>query len=396
MEGRRRKERVDVVRGAGWVVCLVAALLVFWLLFRYVLGVALPFFLAYLLSRLIRPVVARLCRNRRRLRAPVAAALVILLVGGVSALAVSGIRRGVGELGRLLSELAADTDGVVAAVGQLVERAGSISEHIPFLRHFEDTPGYADFCAKLDGMVEAGIDRLVTSLGAALPDAAMTVAGWLPGALIFLTVLLLACYYFSADDGRLSSGFRQRMELWLPPTWQDRLTLVGRRLGRLGRRYARAYVLLGFFTFLEVFIGLTVLGVRYAFLLAWLIALVDFLPLLGTGVILIPWGLVCLLLGQYRLGVGLCILYGICTLLRQLMEPRFLGRGLGLHPLVSLVAMYTGLRFFGVAGMLLVPLLVAGLGSLLPEPQGPDALPPAEQEQDARQAPTPSLPATKK
>ncbi len=367
MEDGRKPKGIDWRRGAGAVICTVAALVVFWLVFRYVPGVALPFLIAYLLSRLIKPFVERICRRGRIPRPPVAAVLVILFVGVVVLLAAQGIRRGISEISRFVGELSADSDGVVAAVSRLLERASSISEHIPFLRRFEDSPGYADFCARLDSLVKSGIDRLVGTVGNALPDAAMTVAGRLPGAFIFVTVLLLACYYFSADDGRLSAGLRQRYEAWIPERWRDRLTPIGHRLRRLGRQYLRAYVILGLFTFLEVFIGLTVLGVRYAFILSWLIALVDFLPLLGTGVVLVPWGIICLLLGEYKLGVGLLILFGICTLLRQLLEPRFIGRGLGLHPLVSLLSMYVGLRFFGVLGMLLAPLLCAVGVGLLPE-----------------------------
>ncbi len=372
-----RNPRIDWQRGAGLVVCVVAALAVCWLLFRYVLGVALPFLLAYWLSRLIKPLVSWTCRRWHMPRPLVAGVLVTLLVGISVLLAVRGIRRGVNEFGNLVGELAADSDGIVATVSRLFERAGSVSRHIPFLNRFENSPGYVDFCARLDGVVKDGVDRLVAAAGEALPDAAMAVAGWLPGAFIFVTVLLLACYYFSADDGRLSDGLRARLVTWVPASWRDRLTPVGRRLRRLGRRYVRAYLLLGLFTFLEVFIGLSVLGVRYAFVLSWLIAVVDVLPLLGTGVVLVPWGTVSLLLGDYKLGVGLLILFGVCTLLRQLMEPRFIGRGLGLHPLISLLSMYVGLRFFGVAGMLLVPLLCAALATLLPEPRAPAA--PAEQ-----------------
>lgn len=363
-----KRQGISWTRGAGMVVCFAAALVILWLTLRYVLWAALPFGLAYLLSRLVKPVVNRICRKGKIPRAPVAAVAVILLAGGVVLLCLQGIRRAIDELTRLIGELAADREGVVAAMSRLFERASSISEHIPFLQHFEDAPGYAEFCKRLDGAVGAAVDRLVSSVGDALPDAAMAVAGWLPGALVFVTVLLLACYYFSADDGRLSEGFSRRAEAWLPPAWWDRILLVGRRLRGLLRRYLRAYLILGFFTFLEVFIGLTVLGLRYAFILAVVIAVIDFLPLLGTGVVLIPWGAVSLLLGEYRLGVGLFVLYGICTLLRQLMEPRFVGRGLGLHPLVSLLAMYAGLRFFSVAGMLLLPLLVAAVVGMLPSP----------------------------
>ena len=369
-------------RGAGMVVCFAAAVAVLWLLLRYVLWIALPFVLAFWLSRLVKPIVGRICRRGKIPRAPIAAVLVILLAGGVVLLCLQGLRRAFDELSRLVSEIATDREGVVAAMSRLFERAGSISEHIPFLRHFEDAPGYADFCAWLDGAAGAMVDRLVSSIGDALPDAAMAVAGWLPGALVFVTVLLLACYYFSADDGRLREGVLRRAERWLPPTWWDRILLVGRRLRGLLRRYLRAYLTLGFFTFLEVFIGLTVLGLRYAFVLALVIAVIDFLPLLGTGVVLIPWGAVSLLLGEYRMGVGLLVLYGVCTLLRQLMEPRFVGRGLGLHPLASLLAMYAGLRLFGVPGMLLLPLLVAAFVGMLPAPPPPPASEPPPTDTD--------------
>jgi predicted PurR-regulated permease PerM len=107
------------------------------------------------------------------------------------------------------------------------------------------------------------------------------------------------------------------------------------------------------------------LRVPYAFILALLTALVDFLPLLGTGIILIPWAIVSLLLGEVRLGVGLLVLYAVSSVIRQILEPKLIGDGLGLHPLLSLAAMYSGLRLFGVWGMILAPLAVAGLLSMM-------------------------------
>ena len=101
--------------------------------------------------------------------------------------------------------------------------------------------------------------------------------------------------------------------------------------------------------------------IPYAFIIALLLAVVDLLPLLGTGVILIPWALICLLLGQVKLGIGLLALYGVTTLVRQVLEPKLIGDGLGLHPLLSLFSMYAGLRLFGVWGMITAPLVTAGV-----------------------------------
>lgn len=357
----------DLRQGAAAVICGAAVIFALWLVFRYALGIALPFLLAWLLSRMVKPLAGRLSGRTRLPRGLWAAVLVLLTVGGFVTLAISGIRRGLGELSTLAEELAADTDGLVAAIEGALERARSLSSRIPFLRHFEDTPGYEDFCARLDSMVEEGVGRLVSNITAKLPDAAMTVAGWLPAAFLFVTVMLLACYYFSADDGHIGQSVGAAILRLTPESLRDRVPPWGRRLRCIGRQYLRACLLLGLLTFLQMFIGLALLRVPYAFILAFLIALVDFLPLLGTGIILIPWAVVSLLLGEVKLGICLLILYGVSSVVRQILEPKLIGEGLGLHPLLSLVVMYGGLRLFGVWGMILAPLAAAGVRSLLTE-----------------------------
>ena len=362
---RRSSPRPDWRQGASAVICIAAGILTLWLVFRYALGIALPFLLAWLLARPVKPLAASLSRRTKLPRGIWAAGLVILTVGGFVGLAIAGIRRGIRELATLVEELSADTGGLIAAMENALERARSLSARIPFLRRFENTPGFEDFCARLDGLVEDGVSRLVSKVTAQLPDAAMAVAGWFPAAFIFTTVMLLACYYFSADDGRIGKAVGHTITRLTPEGLRDHLPPLGRRLRRLGKQYLRACLLLGLLTFLQIFIGLALLRVPYAFILAFLIALVDFLPLLGTGIILLPWATVCLLLGKLRLGIGLLILYAVSSVVRQILEPKLIGEGLGLHPLVSLAAMYAGLRLFGVWGMILAPLVTAGVKSML-------------------------------
>ena len=371
MDQNSRAPHPNLLQGAAAVICIGAGLLTLWLGFRYGLGIAAPFLLAFLLSRPVKPLAERLAAKTKLSRGVWAAGLVILTVGGFIGLAVSGVRRGVRELTTLAEELASDTDGLVAAVEDALARARSLSSRIPFLRHFENTPGYEDLCARLDSLVEEGAGRLVTHITARFPDAAMAVAGWVPEAFIFITVTLLACYYFSADDGRIGKACGAAVTRMTPASLRDRLPQMGRRLRRLGRQYLRACLFLGLLTFTQSFIGLALLRVPYAFILALLIAVVDFLPLLGTGVVLIPWAAVSLLLGEVRLGIGLLILYAVTSVIRQILEPKLIGEGLGLHPLLSLAAMYGGLRLFGVWGMILAPLTTAGIKSILGQEQKP-------------------------
>lgn len=356
---------VNWQRTASMLFCAAVGLLALWLTFRFALGIIAPFLLAYLLSRAVRPLSERLTKRTRLPKSVAAAGLVILTVGLVSALTVGGVRRGIREVSRLAEGLTTDTEGLTAAVEAVLSRVQSLSAHIPFLRRFEDAPFYADLCASVDRMVETGVARLTEAMTARLPDAAMTVAGFLPAAFIFITVTLLACYYFTADDGRLGRGVTAFLSRLTPPPLRDRLPPIGRRLRRLGRQYLRACLLLGLLTFCLSFIGLALMRIPYAFIIALLLAVVDLLPLLGTGVILIPWALICLLLGQVKLGIGLLALYGVTTLVRQVLEPKLIGDGLGLHPLLSLFSMYAGLRLFGVWGMILAPLVTAGVRAVL-------------------------------
>lgn len=352
---------VNWQKTASLLFCASVGAMLLWLSFRHALGILLPFFLAYLLSRGVRPLSRRLSQKTKIPRGVSAAVMVVLATAILSALVVGGVWRGIRELARLAEELAADTEGLTGAVESILSRIRSLSSHIPFLRRFEDAPFYDDLCNAVDGWVEAGVARITEAITARLPDAAMNVAGFVPAAFIFVTVTLLACYYFTADEGRLRQGVSAFFARLTPAPLRDRLPPIGRRLRRLGRQYLRACLLLGLMTFCLSFIGLAILRIPYAFILALLLATVDLLPLLGTGIILIPWAVICLILGQVKLGIGLLVLYGVTTLVRQILEPKLIGDGLGIHPLLSLFSMYAGLRLFGVWGMILAPLVTAGV-----------------------------------
>ena len=350
---------------ASALFCAAVGLLFLWLAFRHAPGVLLPFLPAYLLSRVVKPLSDGLSKRTRLPPSLSAAGLVLLAVGVFSALAVGGIWRGARELTRLAEELTADTEGLAKAVESILSRVRSLSAHLPFLRRFEDAPFYAELCGAVDRAVESGVARLTEAVTSRIPNAAVSVAGFLPSAFIFLTVTLLACYYFTADDGRLSRGVAAFFSRVTPAPLRDRLPPIGRRLRRLGRQYLRACLLLGLMTFCLSFMGLAILRIPYAFIFALLLAVVDLLPLLGTGIVLLPWAAVSLLLGQVRLGIGLLVLYAVTTLVRQVLEPKLIGDGLGLHPLLSLFSMYAGLKLFGVGGMILAPLAAAGVRAVL-------------------------------
>ena len=111
-------------------------------------------------------------------------------------------------------------------------------------------------------------------------------------------------------------------------------------------------------TFIELFIGFSVIGVNYAFLAALGVALVDILPIFGAGTVLVPWGVVALLTGNRFTGLGLLVIWAVISVVRQFAEPRIVGKSLGVSPLLALLAMYGGFRLFGVSGMILSPAVI--------------------------------------
>ena len=121
-------------------------------------------------------------------------------------------------------------------------------------------------------------------------------------------------------------------------------------------------------TFAEIFIGLSILKVNYALLLAILIAVVDILPLIGTGTILIPWAIFSFITGNAGLGSGLLVLYGIVLIIRQLAEPKIVGSSIGLHPLATLAAVYLGIKFAGFIGIFIGPIVALCIKGLGKEP----------------------------
>ncbi len=119
----------------------------------------------------------------------------------------------------------------------------------------------------------------------------------------------------------------------------------------------KSYIIIMSITFLELFTGLSILSVRFALPIAAIVAILDIMPVIGTGGILIPWAIVELILKNYSLGFGLLLLYLTITVVRNVIEPRIIGHQIGLHPIITITVMYAGLRLFGFFGLLMAPII---------------------------------------
>jgi sporulation integral membrane protein YtvI len=227
------------------------------------------------------------------------------------------------------------------------------------MEHPEVLERYAAFRVRFNQTVSDMIGNALAALSGELPTLAAKWISALPSALLFAAVTVIAGFYFCIDG-----HWGERAIALLPCDLKDRVPRWRTAVKRLSWRYVKAYLVLLLLTFSQLFLGFTILRLEYAFLLAFVISVVDILPVLGVGTVLVPWAVVALLQKNHRLGIGLLILYFAVTVIRQVLEPRLIGKSLGLHPLCTLLAGYAGWKLFGVLGMALGPIAALFLRNL--------------------------------
>jgi sporulation integral membrane protein YtvI len=281
------------------------------------------------------------------------AVVLILLFTLISSLFYLAISRLIGELGDLLARLAEDPELIGNTLSSLVDRVTGNGSHFSFLQSIFESESLKSLGIDLSGLLRDAIGSMISSLTSALPVAAISVLKAIPSWLLFMIVLLIAAYYFSSDGDSVGRG----LSSVLPTKWQAKLPVIKEKFKKTVTGYIKAYFLLMLLTFFEMLVGLTVLGVEYAFIMAIVISIVDVLPILGTGAVLVPWAIFACLTSNTPLGVGLLILYAVTLVIRQIAEPRIVGSTLGVHPLATLASVYIGLRLVGFVGIFIGPMV---------------------------------------
>ena len=200
------------------------------------------------------------------------------------------------------------------------------------------------------------ISNLLTNIGSAaakwIPGFAASVALNTPEFIVVIIVTIVASCYIAKDLDKLKKfvvGFMNPKYIKLA---SDIKQIIYKNVFKL----IKSYAIIMLITFSELSVGLLILRVQNAVLIAALISLVDVLPVLGSGTVLIPWGIISLLQGNYLLGVGLLVLYVVILIIRNIIEPKIIGGQVGLHPLVTLLAIFIGFRLLGVIGMFTLPI----------------------------------------
>ncbi|MBZ4653549.1 MAG: Sporulation integral rane protein YtvI [Peptococcaceae bacterium] len=310
-----------------------------------------PFILALITAILIDPVVDWLEKKKGIKRGIAVAFTLTVLLIFITLILIFVISRLAIELAKLYADLPGLTRHIVNFTLQYIQDIRIFITNNPLPIEAQNA---------LQQNIKFVIDGL-TELVARTTNILIAFLTGLPGFITILIVAGLATFFISRDKTLIFKFIYGIMpKKLITPT----STVIG-ELSTALVGFFRAQTILISITAVQTIIGLYILGVDYALTLGIIVGLVDLLPVLGPGTVFIPWAVIHFVTGDLRFGVALLILYGILVGVRQLIEPKILAENIGLHPLATLLALYLGLKFLGVLGIIIGPFLVIVIKAMI-------------------------------
>lgn len=301
----------------------------------------MPFVVGWILALLANPLVRFLERRVKLVRRHgsmliiiAALAIVIGLFYGESLLVYR-------EMGSFLADAPEIYQSVIAEIGDALQNGRKLAEYFP--QNLQ--PPLLAFSDNLDGLFGKLVSRAVEPT----VQIAGHVAKSIPNLLVNMVIIILSSYLFLADRESIMRWLKEHL-----PAFVFRYIEYMKRdaKGLIGGYFLAQFRIMCVVA-LILAAGFLVLGVRYGVLLAFLTAILDFLPIFGTGTVLFPWAVVKLFAGEYAYATGLILLYILTQVVRQIIQPKIVGESMGLPPLMTLFLLYLGFKLRGLTGMIL-------------------------------------------
>ena len=320
---------------------------------KYLLPYFIPFIIAWAIAYLIYPIAKELSEKTKMSRKLCSFFLLLLLLLIILSAGFLLVNRLLFEGQRLFDYLIDNSDKIAQYFKEIFDFINSITDRIPILNRLENV-GLGDSISKnINELIDAIWKSIVEMLGTVVPNFAAGIVKILPEIIFVSLITVISCFYFALDIELINSSTKRL----IPKKIGKYVFKIKDKISWGVKKYIKAYLIIFAITFLELFVGFLILGIDYSFVLAVIIAFVDFLPVFGTAAILLPWGIILLMMKKYFLGVCVLILLTIISIIRQIIEPRIVGKSLGVHPLITLVTLYVGYKIFGIAGMIFLPII---------------------------------------
>ncbi len=329
-----------------FIVYIALILLVVFLAFK--LGVFLfPFTLALFISIIIRPLV-RFLMNKLKFSKKTASIIsivtfLIVFFGLIGILSLKFF----GEIYKLSQNLNNYSSDIQNLWTENVKKVYTYLGNFP-----------AGFNDQLNNTINSFVSKGSVKLGSFINGVISFVTS-IPTLILYIVITILSTFFMILDRDEILSY----LEHQLPKSWLDKVFNIKTEMFTVLVSYLKAQAILGSICLIESLILLNLLAflkfdVPYPLLMSIIICIADILPILGAGTILIPWSVLSFATGNIKLGIGLLISYLIIMSVRQMLEPKLISQNLGVHPLITLISMYSGFKVFGVSGFLIGPVVM--------------------------------------
>lgn len=301
----------------------------------------MPFALAILIALIAEPLVRFLEKRLKFARKAGTAVVIIAVIAMIVLVAYLIIAKLVTETSGLLKMLPSIYENISNTMGTVSENVTRYSARMPVQ--------IRDWISKTRESFGDTMSIWITDSGAPIATFAGNFALNLPTAIIYIIMTAIASYLFLADRAYLENLY----EKLVPSSVKNRLKIVSSTMKEAVGGYFKAQFKIMAVVYIILLVGFIVLRIEYAMLIALLIAILDFLPFFGTGTVMIPWGIIAFLQDNYKHAIGILIIWAISQLVRQLIQPKFLGDSMGLEPIPTLVLLYLGYKLGGAFGLII-------------------------------------------
>lgn len=332
-------------------VCIIMALV--FIAMKYGLGLIAPFVIAFIIAYLLRKPTIYISKKFNLPYKPVALLFVLLFYSTIGLLLVL---LGIKAISLFTALLASLPELYATQISPLLTT---------FLDLIEETfikmdPSLLQSLTNMSTQITKSITELLSNISVQTVTAVSSYATTLPGFFIKFLLMIISSFFIAIDFEIIITFFQRQFS----SKTNDLFIHVKEYL--VGTLFVciRSYALIMSITFIELSIGLTIIGIDNAIVIALIISVFDILPVLGTGGIMIPWTILTAAQGNFTLAFGLLAVYLIITVIRNILEPKIVGAQIGLHPVVTLISMFIGAQLFGLLGLFGLPIFLSLLKNL--------------------------------
>lgn len=320
---------------------------------KYLLPIILPFLIAYLLKLILRPAVS-LLENKFKIKRKVSSIILLLIISGIL---ICLFILFAGTLSAQVKKLIKNSEYYEEKIDRITDRTCCMVEKYSGIESRE-----------IKNYLNKGIDRLFDSeqnshMVVTVMNKSVNTIMIIGECIVIIFTAILAAYYMLVGNGgrKPHDKCEQKQQLL------SELRVIVKRVTSVCSAYVKTQLVIMFITFIICFISFLIIKNDYALLAAFVVGVLDSLPLIGVGTILVPWGIIYLILGNYFYAAVIFITFFICYLVRELLEPRLMGTQIGITPLMTIASMYVGYKLFGIVGVVLGPISYIMISAIMEE-----------------------------